>query len=93
METSTLTVKQQLTLLPKRCLIDRVIVMYCIAFFLLVGTVLFAGLWFRERKMRLQTDAVYKSTIDLDSFRRQNNKIKRLDRLGMPTAHLITKQP
>jgi hypothetical protein len=93
METKTLTVKQQLTMLPKRCLIDRVLLLYIAAFCLLCTTVLSTGLWFLERKMRLQTDTAYKSTIELDTFRRRQNKIKRLYRLGLPTDHLITKQP
>ncbi len=93
METKNLTVVEKLRLLPKRCLIDRVVSLYLLTFALALGLMIFAGAWFRERKMRLHTDAAYKSTIDLDSFRRQNNKIKRLDRLGLPTNHLITKEP
>lgn len=87
-----MTVRQRLTLLQKNCLAERVIVLYIAVFALCFTTLAFAALWFKERTSRVRMQCVYESTVELNAFRREQNKENKLFRLGLDSAKIV-KQP
>lgn len=69
---SNYTSIQELRLMTKKCLVDRLLASYIINFILVALVVLFAIFYIQERKSRIAVQCAYEETLQLDSVKAEN---------------------